>query len=183
MSGALPTPQCEHRIHGWFIPGVSPIAPCQVHREVFIDGNSGRRLASDDGRAGLRREVFEFWPPDMLELFRKAGLPRREPPPLEPDARALLSADAHGAPRITSPRTSLVYTLRANDPARQSIPLRADVTPGVRKVYWFAGQQFLGATAPVEPLMWHAATGEWKLQVLDDHGRIASCELRVEMVE
>ena len=57
------------------------------------------------------------------------------------------------------------------------------MTPGVRKVYWFAGQQFLGASAPVEPLMWHAATGEWKLQVLDDHGRIASCELRVEMVE
>ncbi len=183
VSGQLPCPHCQHRLRGWFIPGISPIAPCSIHREVFLDGQTGLRVTANDGRPGLRREVFEFWPPDMLELFRQAGLSRREAPPLEPSARAFAAAERGGAPHITSPRAALVYTLRAGDARRQTIPLRSDTAPGVRKVYWFAGQQFLGASAPAEPLLWQASPGSWKLQVLDDHGRTATCDVRVEMVE
>lgn len=183
VSGQLPSPHCQHRLRGWFIPGVSPIAPCEIHREVLIDPASHLRVVADDGRPGLRREVFEFWAPDLMELFRQAGLPRREPPPLEPSAKALQAATSREAPKIASPHHALVYTLRAKDPQRQTIPLRADTAPGVRTVYWFAGKRFLGASPPVDPLMWHADPGRWKLQVLDDHGRSASCEVRVEMVE
>ena len=183
VSGQLPTPHCQHRLHGWFIPGVSPIAPCDIHCEVLVDGTSNLRVIADDGRAGLKREVYEFWPPDLMELFRQAGLPRREPPRIEPSAKALATASGREAPRIASPRAALVYTLRAKDPNRQSIPLRADTAPGVRQVYWFAGKQFIGVSAAASPLMWHANPGQWKLQVLDDHGRSASCNVRVEMVE
>jgi penicillin-binding protein 1C len=183
VSGQLPCPHCQHRLHGWFIPGVSPIAPCSIHREIYIDTHTGFRVTANDGRAGLRREVCEFWPPDMLALFKQAGLPRREAPPLEPSARAYATADASAAPHITSPRAALVYTLRASDTKKQTIPLRTETAPGVRKVYWFAGQQFLGVSAPAEPLLWQASPGSWKLQVLDDHGRTATCDVRVEMVE
>jgi penicillin-binding protein 1C len=183
VSGQLPTPHCQHRMHGWFIPGVSPIAPCEIHREVLIDPTSRLRVIADDGRKDLQREVYEFWAPDLMELFRQAGLPRREPPPLEPSAKALQAAAGKEAPKISSPRHALVYTLRAKDPQRQSIPLRADTAPGVNMVYWFVGKQFLGASKPVNSLLWHANPGHWKLQVLDDHGRSASCDVRVEMVE
>jgi penicillin-binding protein 1C len=183
VSGQLPTPHCQHRLHGWFIPGVSPITPCEIHREVLIDADSGLRLVTDDGREGLQHRVFEFWPPDLMELFRQAGLPRSEPPRLEPSGKTLNSAGRREAPKIASPRHALVYTLRAHDAQRQTIPLRAETAPGVRTVYWFAGKQYLGSSAPVQPLMWHAGAGLWKLQVLDDHGRFASCEVRVEMVE
>ena len=183
VSGQLPSPNCQHRTHGWFIPGISSIAPCSIHREVCVDPQTGWRVSSDDGRPGLKRQILEFWPPDMLELFREAGLPRREPPPLEPSAKSLTSANHQEIPRIASPKAAVVYTLRARDPQRQSIPLRADAAPGVHRVYWFAGPQFLGATPPVESLMWQPSAGKWKLQVLDDQGRSASCEVRVEMVE
>jgi penicillin-binding protein 1C len=183
VSGQLPCPHCQHRLRGWFIPGVSSIEPCRIHREIFVDSHSGYRVPANDGRSGLRREVFEFWPPDMLQLFRQAGLPRREAPPLEPSARSYAVADKAAAPHIISPRAALVYTLRSHDTQRQTIPLRTDTAPGVRKVYWFAGQQFLGVSAPAEPLLWKASPGEWKLQVLDDHGRTAACDVRVEMVE
>jgi penicillin-binding protein 1C len=73
--------------------------------------------------------------------------------------------------------------LRANDPSRQSIPLRADTAAGVRTVFWFAGAKFLGSSGPASALMWKATPGEWKLHVLDDRGRSASCDVRVEMVE
>ncbi|MBX7208945.1 MAG: penicillin-binding protein 1C [Verrucomicrobiaceae bacterium] len=183
VSGQLPTPHCQHCLTGWFIPGVSSIQPCEIHREVLLDDATGLRVARDDGTRKLRREVFEFWQPDLLEMFRQAGLPRREPPPFETTEGVLAAASSNEAPRIVSPRPALVYTLRATDRNRQKIPLRADTAAGVRTVYWFAGKQFIGAATPTDPLMWKPSTGSWRIQALDDHGRTASCTVRVEMVE
>lgn len=182
VSGQLPTPHCQHRVRGGFIPGVSPITACDIHREVFLDAATGLRVAHDDGRPGLRREVCEFWPPDMLEMFKQAGVPRKTPPALEASARSLAAADPAAVPRIVSPRPALVYTLQASDAARQSIPLRADTAPGVGRVFWFAGPRFLGASDPASAIMWPAAAGKWRVQVLDDHGRSAEVEVKVEMV-
>ncbi|HEY1048378.1 MAG TPA: hypothetical protein VGE39_01430, partial [Prosthecobacter sp.] len=182
VSGQLPTPHCQHRVQGGFIPGVSPITPCDVHREVLLDSTSGLRVAREDGRPGLKREVYEFWPPDLLEMFKLAGVPRKTPPPLEPSSQSLASADAAAVPRIVSPRPALVYTLQASDASRQSIPLRADTAPGVSRVFWFAGPRFLGASDPATAVMWPAAAGKWRVHVLDDHGRSAEVEVKVEMV-
>ncbi|HRJ09539.1 MAG TPA: penicillin-binding protein 1C [Prosthecobacter sp.] len=182
VSGQLPVPHCRHRARGGFIPGVSPITPCAIHREVLVDAASGLRVARDDGSRALRREVFEFWPPDLLEMFRQAGVPRRTPPPLEFDSDSLAAADIAAPPKILSPRAALVYTLRASEPARQTIPLRADTAPGVARVFWFAGPRFLGASDPATPLLWSASPGRWQVHVLDDHGRGAAVEARVEMV-
>ncbi len=183
VSGQLPAPHCQHCMSGWFIPGVSSIQPCEIHREVLLDETTALRVARDDGSRVLRREVFEFWQPDLLEMFRLAGLPRREPPPFETTENVLATTSGSDAPRIVSPRAALSYTLRATDRNRQTIPLRADTAAGVRTVYWFAGKQFLGSAAAVDPLMWKPAPGAWKIQALDDHGRTASCTVRVEIVE
>ena len=78
VSGELPTAACTHRVTGWFIPGVSPISQCEIHREILIDDATGLRVQSDDGTRKLHREVYEFWPSDLLALFEQAGLPRRD---------------------------------------------------------------------------------------------------------
>lgn len=182
VSGQFPTPHCQHRVHGGFIPGVSPITPCEIHREVLLDAASGRRVTLDDGRRPLKREVYEFWPPDMLEMFRQAGVPRKTPPPMESNAVSLASAETAQAPKIVSPQASLVYTLQMSQPDRQTIPLRADTASGVHRVFWFVGSRFLGASDVTTPLLWQARAGKWQVQVLDDQGRSASLELRVEMV-
>lgn len=179
VSGCLPTPLCQHRVSCGFMPGVSPIQPCAIHQEVFVDAPSGLRVAADDGRVGLKREIYECWPPDMLALFRQAGLPRREPPAYENDTRLTL-VDSGAAPKITSPRETLVYTLRNG---QRTIPLSSEAAPGVRKIYWFAGAQFIGDSVPTEPLLWKATPGEWTVQVLDDRGRSAGCRVKVEAVE
>ncbi|MEZ0388678.1 MAG: penicillin-binding protein 1C [Verrucomicrobium sp.] len=183
VSGQLPTPHCEHRLHGWFMPGVSPIAPCDIHREVLTDPATGLRVARDDGTRTLQRQVYEFWAPDLLEMFRQAGVPRREPPTLEAGASSLLSGDSRSAPRIVSPKSALVYTLRASDTKHKTISLVAETAAGVRKLYWFAGQQFLGATEPTQPMSWSPQPGRWTVQVMDDRGQSCACQVRVEMVE
>ena len=69
VSGELPTAACTHRVTGWFIPGVSPINQCEIHREILIDDATGLRVNNDDGTRKLHREVYEFWPSDLLALF------------------------------------------------------------------------------------------------------------------
>jgi penicillin-binding protein 1C len=182
VSGQLPSPHCRHRRMGWFLPGVSPIKPCEIHRELLLDPRTGRRVAADDGTRPLLREVYEIWPPDVLALFREAGLPRREIPPLEPGQPVAASPNAR-PPQITSPQRSLVYALQLQDPGRRSIPLRVDAAAGVRTVFWFAGSSFLGSGAPGSPFLWKPSPGNWEVYVLDDQGRSDSCKVRVEVVE
>ncbi|MGA7273559.1 MAG: penicillin-binding protein 1C, partial [Candidatus Udaeobacter sp.] len=85
VSGDLPEPYCTQLVEGWFIPGISPIKLCDVHQEVLVDAASGLRVARDDGTRQLRREVYEFWPTELLSIFRRAGVPRKLPPPFLPD--------------------------------------------------------------------------------------------------
>ena len=183
VSGQLPTALCQHRKSGWFIPGTSAIQTCQIHQEILIDPTTGLRVASEDGIRSLTKQPWEIWPPDMLAMFRKAGLPRKEPPPFELSSTALAIQKSKSPPHIVSPLSKRTYSLRAGDPERQAIPLRADAAAGVRKVFWFVGKQFLGASAPVEPLLWKASPGQWQIRVQDDQGRVSSCEVKVEMVQ
>ena len=116
VSGQSPTAACRHLQQGWFIPGVSPIAPCEIHREVLIDLATGLRVFRDDGTRELSREVYEFWPHDLLALFRQAGVPRRLAPAYAPDARPELDASGGpGRPRIISPRGDRTYLSRTAD--------------------------------------------------------------------
>ncbi len=172
ISGELAGPHCPHSVKGPFIAGVSPITPCTVHREIILDAQ-GRRMVSDDGTG--RREVREFWPAHRLEEFRRAGLPRAEPPLLA-DAAA---SERAAAPRIVSPQQALTYVLRPGDAAKNSIPLEANAGAGVRQIYWFADARYLGASKPAQPFLWQPTPGRWTIQALDDAGRSATMTLRV----
>jgi len=178
ISGELPGPWCTQATVGWFIPGVSPIGLCQLHRSILVDGHTGKRVARDDGRPGLRHEVHEFWPPDQLELFRKAGLPRRSPPEPETGTDTLLGLDPGQAPVITAPLQGRTYQLD-DAPAGSAIPLQARATSGVHRLYWFDGEAFLGSCAPADCLSWPAPPGDHHLRVLDDHGRSCDTTIRV----
>ena len=114
VSGQLAGPFCQHRIEGWFIPGISPITSCNVHREVFIDAATGMRLPAPDGRPpGQAREFTSSGPSDLMRLFREAGLPRRRPPPFLPGSRAEPLPQPGNAPQIVSPRPGAVYEMQA----------------------------------------------------------------------
>ncbi|HZE56682.1 MAG TPA: penicillin-binding protein 1C [Chthoniobacterales bacterium] len=172
VSGQLPTAFCPHRTESWFIPGISPIATCDVHREVLVDASTGLRVAQDDGTRTLKREVYEFWPSDLLALFERAGVPRKLPPPFAPTMdNELLSRGGH-APKINLPATEMTISHSpANTPG---IPLRAETETGVRKLYWFADKTFLGSCDAHEVLCWKPTPGAYQLTALDDHGRSAS---------
>jgi penicillin-binding protein 1C len=172
ISGELAGPHCPHGVKGPFIAGVSPITPCTVHREIILDAQ-GRRMAVEDGSG--RREVREFWPAHRLEQFRRAGLPRAEPPLLAETT----AGERAAAPRIVSPQQALTYVLRPGDSAKNSIPLEANAGAGVRQIYWFADARYLGASRPAQPFVWQPSPGRWRIQAVDDSGRSTAMTLRV----
>lgn len=173
-SGDLPGPWCRQTTTGWFIAGVSPISMCRLHREILVDSTTHQRVARDDGRPGLQREVHEFWPPDLLDLFRKAGLPRRPPPDPEYGTDTLSGLDPGEAPHILSPLDGRTYQVDGSE-----ISLKAHAASGVLKLYWFCGDAFLGTCAPDNLLPWKPAPGNYRVRVLDDHGRSAEIGVRV----
>jgi penicillin-binding protein 1C len=173
LSGDLPNAFCTQHVEGWFIPGMSPIKTCEVHREILVDRASGLRVAIDDGARELKREVYEFWPGEFLTLFEKAGVPRKIPPFL-PDSGSELAGRTGHSPRIISPANKEIIVASA-----KTVPLRAKVDGDVRAVYWFAGKKFIGQAGPDEFLGWDTAAGDYEITALDDHGRASSCSLIV----
>jgi penicillin-binding protein 1C len=174
LSGDLPNQFCRQHVEGWFIPGVSPIKTCDVHREVLVDIASGLRVPIDDGTRQLKRQVYEFWPGDFLTLFEQAGIPRRVPPPFLPETGSELASRAGQKPIIVSPNSKEILLA-----SKKTIPLRAKADADVREIFWFAGKQFLGKAAPNQILEWTAATGDYEVTALDDHGRAGSHSVTV----
>jgi penicillin-binding protein 1C len=180
VSGDLPQPYCAQQVEGWFIPGISPIKLCDVHQEVLVDAVSGLRVARDDGTHQLRREVYEFWPTELLSIFRRAGVPRKLPPPFLPETDPEMIARTGNPPRIIAPAAGSMYeVLNSESSRKQGIPLRAKTDADVREVYWFADKTFIGKSAATDILSWKSAPGRYELTALDDHGRSGSCTVTV----
>jgi penicillin-binding protein 1C len=159
---------------------VSPIKTCGVHREVLVDALSGLRVPMDDGTRQIRREVYEFWPSDLLALFERAGLPRRSPPPFLPGSSTDLLARNGHPPSILAPVSGETHeVIFLGSPSRNSFPLRAKTDADVQEVYWFAGKTFIGKARATDVVTWQSAPGRYELTALDDQGRSGSCTVTV----
>jgi len=174
LSGDLPNQFCTHLVEGWFIPGLSPIKTCEVHREVLIETASGLRVPIDDGTRQLKHEVYEFWPGEFLVLFEQAGVPRKVPPPFLAESVSELASRTGRKPVITSPNNKEIVLASA-----RTVPLQAKADADVREIYWFAGKQFIGKAGPSQVLGWTAVAGDYEITALDDHGRAASYNIIV----
>jgi len=181
LSGGLPTGHCPHRRLSWFIPGRSPIAPCEVHRTLALDAD-GRRTCPG-GPPTVRTEAFEVWSSDLAKQFAAAGLPRRALPPAAPGCDGG-EVTGGAAPRIVSPLAGVTYDLR---PARDNnlaggadgtagpgatLALQAVTGGDASAVFWFADRAFIGKVARGETLFWKPpGAGRYTVRAVDDLGR------------
>jgi penicillin-binding protein 1C len=174
-SGDLPNAYCPRIVDTWYIPGKSPIRVSQLHRAVALDPITSRPVCPPYP-AATRLEVFEFWPTDMLKLFRQAGLPRRTPPALP----LCMSDDPSEVPRIASPMRNVSYMLR-RAAKQEGIVLDAHAAADVRTLFWFDGNALIGMR-PVSDgaLSWRPTTpGAHLIRIVDDHGRSAERDVEV----
>jgi len=178
VSGKIPGPFCSTLVDTLFIPGTSPIDVCDVHQQIFVDTRTGlRRSRSIPGVT--RTEVYEIWPSDLLDLFQKAGLPRRQPPPFAPQESLDVRAPVGRAPEIASPLSHVEYAVRVGDPVYGEVPFIAVVPSDVSRVFWFLNESFAGQSAAKKAFFWNAKPGTWVLRATDDHGRSSFCRFTV----
>lgn len=175
-SGMLPTRYCHDTELTWFIPGKSPIKTDTIFREIAIDKKTGLRTCHFNQYTQF--EIAEFWPSDLLRIFKEAGIQRRIPPTYDP---ACSLTDNKGLiPEITSPRMQLSYIVPASTPDKTWIPLTAIADADVSSLNWFMNETYLGKTRRDQPFLWHAKPGKYVVRVVDDHGRSDARDLVIQ---
>jgi penicillin-binding protein 1C len=174
LSGQLPGPYCDHFKETLFIPGKSPIATCSIHRGIQIDTRSGLR-ACPGSVASATTRTYEFWPSDLLKMFRSAGLERKMPPPLDPGCRKF--AGAGMPPMISSPSRGIAYSITPD--GGTEIPFAAVTDADSRVVYWFIDDQLVGTSLSGESFMWKARPGSFLVRAIDQQGRAVAEQLKV----
>jgi penicillin-binding protein 1C len=147
---------------------------------VWIDTRTGEQACPPYDSKFTRSVVFEYWPTDLLQLFAKAGMPRRQPPPVPSCQRDVPSGTA---PHITSPVTAATYSIRANGIGEETIPLAANADSEVRQLHWFVNDGYIGTGTPGVAIGWAPqSSGRFIVRAIDDRGRADSRELRVDVV-
>jgi penicillin-binding protein 1C len=165
-SGMLPTRNCKETEETWFIPGKSPIKTDTIFREVAINPKTGLRTCHIDEHTMF--QVYEFWPSDLLKIFKQAGVVRQTPPPYEQDC-SLFGGNSI-SPHITSPQKDLHYIIRLGQAHNNFIPLNAVSDADVKTLYWFVNESFIGKTSAGLSLLWPGKAGQFVIRVVDDHG-------------
>lgn len=181
-TGDLDTTLCRTKTETWFIPGVSPVRESGIHRTILLDTDTGLRAC--EPREGHTLEVpWEFWPSELAQQFLRAGIVKPGPPPFEagcPGA-AFHSRGSGSAPIIAQPKPGLIYHISPSRPDGQTLPLLAHADAGVKQLYWFAGERFVGVSKPGETLLFKLSPGNYRLKVVDDAGRSAERMLRIRL--
>ncbi len=176
-SGMLPTRYCQDTELTWFIPGKSPIKTDTIYREIAIDKKTGLRTCHFDQDTQFK--IYEFWPSDLLKIFKEASLARRVPPPFDSSCELMSSTGL--SPQITSPQLQLSYVMRANAPVNLLIPFSAVTDADVSNLYWFINDSYLGKSRRDQPYLWSAKVGKFVVRVVDDHGRSDARDILVRM--
>ncbi len=180
-TGDLPDRYCPRTVRTWFIPGVSPIRMSDIYRRIAIDTRTGLRACNPD-ESHVHYAVYEFWPSDLLRLFREAGIDRRTPPPYDPGCSLDETAASGMPPHITSPQPTISYSLPTDQLNNSQVPLTAVTDAGTSRLYWFVDNHFVGETSRYQPLFWQLKPGDFSVRVVDDQGRSDVTDMAVKLV-
>jgi penicillin-binding protein 1C len=176
-SGGLPSRYTPKTVQTWFIPGVSPITVSTIHRAVPIDIKTGLAACRSNPPA-TRDEVFEFWSSDISKIFHEAGFYKPSPPALKENCEFRAANDKGTSPKIISPDSTVTYVLRTGA-GGDGVPLEATAEEGVKTVYWFADDAYIGQSKPSDVFLWEARPGRFQIRAVDDNGRAAIRALTV----
>ena len=179
VSHERPTPFCPARIAVRVLPGVTRLRPCTQHRRVFLDSETGERLAGPClSSRPHHAAVFTTFPDELVAWWRSAGRPTGELPPLAPACRMVPSGSS---PRIVSPAGDTPYRLRREAPPEfQKLRLAAAAAPGTAKLYWYQDGTLVAAATPDARVFVPLARGRHRLVLVDDAGRSDAVDYRVE---
>lgn len=178
VSGKNPDYLCEMTISELYIPGVSPEAKCDIHKEIALDAATGFRLCRfcTSGKSIIAK-TFEDWDPKTATWLSKTGRLSGRIPEHNPSCSGTSSGDR---PVIISPNEDIYYIIREHlSPQQQGILLDASVASGTKNIYWFVDGDLYGKANPGQKLFLIPRRGIHELTCSDDRGRSTTIKINI----
>ena len=192
LTGAPPSPHCPTRKSDVYIPGISPVKVCSIHKQVYVDTVTGyslcshcRNLPPTGGNSTeaiqnpAETEIFEEWPAEAATWLAKNGFAV----PVLPEHNPLCTGTVAGtAPVILSPAQDAVYYIRDGIPIEnQKIQLSASTSNRTQQLFWFLDGELIFKGDAGEPYWLTPVKGEHVLTCVDAEGRSASRALHISV--
>lgn len=177
VSGLRRSKYCPHYQTAEVIAGVSPSQKCENHRQVLISKVSGLRSCLENKEESVLK-VFEFWPSHVQKLYEQIGLYLQGPPAFSKVCAQQKSTNSGIAPKIVYPKKNESFIL-SRDVNDGLFVFNASAESGIKKLYWYSKQKFLGSSAPHESIQVSLKAGRHDIRVVDDLGRSSSKVVRV----
>ena len=175
--GGLAGKYCPKTVTAYFIPGKSPITTSSIYRAVPVDNNTGLRACNRDPKT-THLEIFEFWDSEYLDMFARAGITRRAPPPFMPGCDLDAITSTRAAPIVMSPIDG-TRTVILSDADTQPIAFRAVSDMTDAKIFWFLNDEMIGTTVSGETLMHDTPIGDYTVRIMDEMGAATTIKFSV----
>ena len=194
LTGAPPSLHCPTRKNDVYIPGISPVKACAIHKRIFVDEATGYSFCShcrnlptteknyaqdarDRHNTNVQTKIFEEWPAKAATWLAKNGFAV----PMLPKHNPLCTGTIAGtAPVILSPTEDTVYYIRNGVPLeQQKIQLSASTSNRTQQLFWFLDGELIFKGNAGQPHWLTPIKGEHVLTCVDAEGRSASRPLHI----
>ena len=183
LSGAPVSPHCPTHKSDVYIPGISPVATCAIHKRIYINETTGYSLCShcrNFSTDNAHRKIFEEWPAEAATWLAENGFAV----PVLPEHNPLCTGTIAGnAPIILSPAEDTTYYIRTGVPlGNQKIRLSASATNRTQNLFWFLDGELIFKGKAGEEHWFTPVKGQHVLTCVDAEGRSASRPLHISMI-
>ena len=194
LTGTLPSPHCPTRKSDVYIPGISPVKTCTIHKRIYIDEITGYSLCSHCRNLPTTKEnhsqaargqhdtkvetkIFEEWPAEAATWLAQNGFAVS----VLPEHNPLCTGTVAGtAPVILSPAKDTVYYIRTGVPLEnQKIQLSASASNRTQQLFWFLDGELIFKGTAEQPYWLTPVKGEHVLTCVDAEGRSTSRPLHI----
>ena len=201
LSGAPVSPHCPTHKEDVYIPGISSVAVCAIHKRIYVDEATGYSLCShcwnlptpdqrkEHGSHSTTRtslndaqtQIFEEWPADAATWLAENGFSM----PVLPEHNPLCTGTIAGnAPIILSPAEDTIYYIREGVPLEnQKIRLTASASNRTQNLFWFLDGELIFQGNAAAQYWLTPVRGKHVLTCVDAEGRSATRPLHISIIE
>lgn len=175
--GGLAGKHCPKVVKSYFIPGKSPIETSSVYRAVPIDRKTGLRACSQNPETTYMA-VYEFWDAEYLDMFRRAGITRKTPPPFMPGCSLDNVVATRSTPVIMTPIDGTKIVI-VSDGDSEPVSFQAITDLYDTKIFWFLDGDMIGTTTTGQVMRHNVPMGEHTVRIVDEMGAAKSANFIV----
>ena len=200
LSGAPVSPHCPTHKDDVYIPGISSVAVCAIHKRIYVDAATGYRLCShcrnlptpdhrkeqishSITRSSLndaQTQIFEEWPADAATWLAENGFAVPVMPEHNPSCTGTIAGNA---PVILSPAENTTYYIREGVPLEnQKIRLIASASNRTQNLFWFLDGELIFQGDAAEQYWLTPVRGKHVLTCVDAEGRSATRPLHISVI-